>query len=59
MYITLHGVRVRKILIFVSKLLCVYIASEPIKRMFVPDANHCASDSKVATTSLAVAALTV
>lgn len=59
MYITFHGVTARKILNFVPKLLCVYIARGPIKRMFVPDANHCASDSKVATTSLALADLTV
>jgi hypothetical protein len=38
------------------KLLCVYIARVPMKGLFVPDANHLASDSKVATTSLAVAA---
>jgi len=59
MYITLHSVTTRKIIIFVPKLLCVYIARGPIQRMFVPDANHCASDSKVATTSLAITALTV
>jgi hypothetical protein len=59
MCITVHGVIAWKIMIFVPKLLCVYIARGSIQRMFVPDANHCASDSKVAATSLAVTALTV
>lgn len=58
MYITVHGVTARKI-IFVPKLSCIYIARGPIQRMFVPDANHCDSDSKVAATSLVVAAVTV
>jgi hypothetical protein len=58
MYITLHGVTARKIMIFVQKLLCLN-CEEANKRMFVPDANHRASDNKVAATSLAVTALTV